>query len=99
MVGLHVLILAMNYALSRMIRLDPASTSAFTIHTSQKTLTVSYIVWAGHFAALYPMALVPAIAYHITQSIMDTLVAHRFREKMTAAHRPEAPDGSSADPA
>ena len=26
------------------------------------------------------MALIPAIAYHITQSIMDTLVAHRFRE-------------------
>ena len=82
MIVLHVLILAMNFAMSRMIRLDRASTSAFTIHTSQKTLTVSYIVWAGHFATLYPMALIPAIAYHITQSIMDTLVAHRFRERM-----------------
>ena len=80
MAGLHVLIMVMNYGLSRLIRLDRPSTSAFTIHTSQKTLTVSYIVWNGHFAALYPMALIPAIAYHITQSIMDTLVAHRFRE-------------------
>jgi len=82
MIVLHVLILVLNFAISRFIRLDRASTSAFTIHTSQKTLTVSYIVWSGHFAALFPMALIPAIAYHITQSIMDTLVAHRFRERM-----------------
>ena len=94
MVVLHVLILVLNYALSRMIRLDRASTSAFTIHTSQKTLTVSYIVWAGHFAAPYPMALIPAIAYHITQSILDTLVAHRFRERMLS-DAPPAASGSA----
>lgn len=85
MLGLHILILAMNYGISALVGLDQASTSAFTIHTSQKTLTVSYIVWAGHFAALYPMALIPAIAYHIIQSIMDTLVAHRFRERAMRA--------------
>jgi sodium/bile acid cotransporter 7 len=84
MIVLHVLFLALNFGLARMIRLDRASTSAFTIHTSQKTLTVSYIVWAGHFAALYPMALIPAIAYHITQSVVDTLVAHHFRNRMRA---------------
>ena len=81
MIVLHMLILALNYGLARMIRLDLASTSAFTIHASQKTLTVSYIVWSGHFAALYPMALIPAIAYHITQSVVDTLVAHHFRDR------------------
>ena len=96
MIVLHVLILAMNFAMSRMIRLDRASTSAFTIHTSQKTLTVSYIVWAGHFATLYPMALIPAIAYHITQSIMDTLVAHRFRERMERDHTSAPTTGAPA---
>jgi len=96
MIVLHVLILAMNFAMSRMIRLDRASTSAFTIHTSQKTLTVSYIVWAGHFATLYPMALIPAIAYHITQSIMDTLVAHRFRERMERDHASVTAAGAPA---
>jgi sodium/bile acid cotransporter 7 len=85
MILLHGLILVVNYAISRMIRLDRASTSAFTIHTSQKTLTVSYIVWSGHFASIYPMALIPGIAYHLTQSIFDTLVAHRFRERMMSA--------------
>lgn len=99
MIVLHVLILAINFGLSRMIRLDRASTSAFTIHTSQKTLTVSYIVWAGHFAALYPMALIPAIAYHITQSIMDTLVAHRFRERMERERASAAATGAPANTA
>ncbi|MBC2736120.1 MAG: bile acid:sodium symporter [Desulfobacteraceae bacterium] len=96
MIVLHVLILVLNFAISRFIRLDRASTSAFTIHTSQKTLTVSYIVWAGHFATLYPMALIPAIAYHITQSIMDTLVAHRFRERMEREHASVTAAGAPA---
>jgi len=99
MVGLHILILTINYTLSRLIRLDTASTSAFTIHTSQKTLTVSYIVWAGHFAARYPMALIPAIAYHITQSILDTIVAHRFKDRMMNRTSTAAGPGIKAETA
>ena len=79
MIGLHIMILLINYGISRLIRLDLPSTAAFTIHTSQKTLTVSYLVWAGYFAESYPMALIPPIAYHLTQMIMDTIVAQRFR--------------------
>lgn len=78
MIGLHVFMLVFNQYLARIIGLDLPSIAAFTIHTSQKTLTVSYLVWAGYFAAAYPMALIPAIVYHLTQMIMDTLVAHRF---------------------
>ena len=85
MVGLHVLILGSNYSVARVLRLDLPSTAAFTIHTSQKTLTITYLVWAGYFATDYPMALIPPIAYHLTQMIMDTLVAHRFRRKAEAA--------------
>ena len=79
MVLLHSLILAMNFGISRAIGLDRPSTTAFTIHSSQKTLTVSYLVWAGYFAAVYPLALIPGIVYHLTQMIMDTIVAERFR--------------------
>jgi sodium/bile acid cotransporter 7 len=85
MVGLHTLILGMNYGLSRFLKLDRPSLAAFTIHTSQKTLTISYLVWAGYFATDYPMALIPPIAYHLTQMIMDTIIAHRFRRKAEAA--------------
>jgi len=77
---LHSLILAMNFGISKIIRLDPPSTTAFTIHTSQKTLAVSYLVWSGYFASQYPLALIPGIVYHLTQMIMDTFVAERFRK-------------------
>lgn len=81
MIGLHTLILGLNFGISRLIRLDLPSTAAFTIHTSQKTLTISYIVWAEHFYHSHPMALIPPIVYHVTQSVMDTWIAHRFRRK------------------
>jgi sodium/bile acid cotransporter 7 len=77
---LHSLILAMNFGISKIIGLDRPSTTAFTIHTSQKTLAVSYLVWSGYFSSQYPLALIPGIVYHLTQMIMDTLVAERFRK-------------------
>lgn len=77
---LHALILAMNLGISKIIGLDRPSTTAFTIHTSQKTLAVSYLVWSGYFASEYPLALIPGIVYHLTQMIMDTFVAERFRK-------------------
>ena len=90
MVLLHSLVLAMNYGISRVLGLDRPSTTAFTIHTSQKTLTVSYVVWAGYFATQYPMALIPAIGYHLTQTIMDSILAERFRLAAERAARPPA---------
>jgi sodium/bile acid cotransporter 7 len=81
MIALHLFFLAANKLLAGLIRLDEPSTAAFTIHTSQKTLTISYLIWAGHFAAAYPMALIPAIAYHLTQMILGTLAARWFRAK------------------
>ena len=81
MIGLHVFIIIVNKTIAGLIRLDLPSTAAFTIHTSQKTLTISYLIWAGYFAVEYPMALIPGIAYHLTQMIMDTFVARWFRTK------------------
>jgi sodium/bile acid cotransporter 7 len=87
MIALHVLMLGCNYMISRGLHLDHASTAAFTIHTSQKTLTMTYVVWSGYFMTMAPMGLIPAIAYHLTQMIMDTLVAHRFRNAALRATR------------
>ena len=42
------------------------------------------------------MALIPAIAYHITQSILDTLVAHRFRERALRDTSPAAAGSAKA---
>jgi sodium/bile acid cotransporter 7 len=82
MMGLHFFVILANKTTASMIGLDLPSTAAFTIHTSQKTLTISYLVWAGYFATAYPMALIPGIVYHLTQMIMGTFVAQWFRNKM-----------------
>jgi solute carrier family 10 (sodium/bile acid cotransporter), member 7 len=79
--ALHALILAINYGIARLIRLDWPSTVAFTLHTSQKTLTVSYVVWAGFFAAHFPLAMIPGIMYHLTQMVMDTVVAEQMKNR------------------
>lgn len=85
MIVLHNAFLFFNYRLAKFIKLDRPSISAFTIHTSQKTLTVSYLVWAGYLAESYPMALIPCIAYHLTQSICDTILAEKLRQKAESA--------------
>lgn len=81
-VCLHFLMLLMNYMIAGLIKLDRASTIAFTIHTSQKTLTVSYIVWAGYFSAEYPMAFIPAIICQLTQMTVGTFVAEFFKKTL-----------------
>jgi sodium/bile acid cotransporter 7 len=81
MTMLHTMILVFNFGVSRLIRLDQPSISAFTIHTSQKTLTVSYLVWSGYFSTAFPLAMLPGIVYHLTQMIMDTFVARLFRRQ------------------
>jgi len=80
MIVLHNSFLLFNYRLAKLIKLDRPSVAAFTIHTSQKTLTVSYLVWAGYLADTFPMALIPCIAYHLTQSICDTILAEKLRQ-------------------
>ncbi len=84
MICLHGFMLVFNYLFARLIRLDRASTIAFAIHTSQKTLAVSYIVWAGYFAADYPAAFIPAIICQLTQMTVGTFVADFFKNH----HRP-----------
>jgi sodium/bile acid cotransporter 7 len=85
MLILHLLILGMNLGIAETIGLDMPATAAFTIHVSQKTLTISYVVWSGFFALAFPMALIPSIAYHIVQMVADTFVAQWFRQKMRRA--------------
>ncbi len=79
-VCLHFLMLFINHLIAGLIKLDRASTIAFTIHTSQKTLTVSYIVWANYFSADYPMAFIPAIICQLTQMTVGTFVAEYFKK-------------------
>jgi len=81
MLVLHGMMLAVNYGIARLLRLNHASTAAVTIHASQKTLSVTYLVWAGYFASNYPMGFIPAIICQLTQMTTDSFVANTFRKK------------------
>lgn len=81
MVFMHFFMLFLNYGIANLLKLDRPSVSAFTIHTSQKTLTVTYIVWAGYFANDYPMAFIPAIICQLIQMTVGTFVAEFFRKR------------------
>jgi len=57
--------------------LDRPSVSAFPIHVSQKTLGLSFIVWDGYFRS-FALGLIPAIAHHLVQSVVDILLARHW---------------------
>lgn len=78
---LHFFMLCLNYGIARLMKLDRPSTIAFTIHTSQKTLAVTYIVWAGHFAQDYPLSFIPAIICQLVQMSVGTSVANYFKSR------------------
>ncbi len=90
-IGLRLMFLLMNYGIAKGLKLDDGSMAAFTIHASQKTLTVSYVVWAGYFSDRYPLAMLPGILYHLTQMIADTFVARAFRRRAEAKTRAAGP--------
>jgi predicted Na+-dependent transporter len=77
MITLHILILFLNFAISKAIRLDRPATTAFTIQTSQKALVVAYLIWLDFFSIDFPMALIPPAAYHLIQIVMDAFIARR----------------------
>lgn len=84
-VGFHLAVLAFHGLLSRALRLDRPSRAAFTIHASQKTLVVSSLVWEGYFVAAFPLGMLPGIAYHLTQMVMDTAMARALRRRADRA--------------
>ena len=88
-VVLHGVILLLNLLLAKTMRLNRPSVAAFTIHVSQKTLTISSVVWADYLADDYPLALIPVAAYHLTQMIADTFVAHKFSEQAGKGRIPQ----------
>lgn len=79
---LHFSMVFLNYFIARGIQLDRDSLVAFTIHTPQKTLAVSYLVWAGYYAADFPGAFVPAIVCHLVQMVSGTFIAQYFRKNI-----------------
>ena len=76
----HIMLLV-NVIIARLLRFAEPDTIAFTIHASQKTLGVSFIVWSGYFAAAYPAAFIPAIICHLTQMLAAPFLVEFYNKR------------------
>lgn len=73
----HGMLLALGLTLSRLLGFDRADAIAVAFSGSQKTLMVgAYIA-----LAVGPLAILPMVAYHAAQLIVDTLVADWWRAR------------------
>lgn len=80
-VGVHCLLLAIGWWLSRLAGYPYAEKLAVSIAGSQKTLPVGLEV-ASKFGGL---AVLPMVVYHVSQLLIDTVLIERLRSQHLAA--------------
>ena len=73
--GVHLTLLVVGWGLCHLLAIERDDTIAVAFAGSQKTLMVgAYLA-----AAIGPLAIVPMVAYHAAQLVVDTLVADWLR--------------------
>lgn len=83
-IGVHATALAVGYGSAKWLGMPPADQIAVGISGSQKTLMVG--LWlANTYYPMQPMAILPLIAYHVSQLFMDTWVADWHLRRQMAA--------------
>ena len=75
---LHASLLLINALVARIASRRAEERAAFVLCSSQKTLPAAILVWKSHFASLAAGPLV-AVAYHMLQLVVDSLLAPGFR--------------------
>jgi sodium/bile acid cotransporter 7 len=79
--GIYHVMLLLNIIIARLLKFTEPDKIAFTIHASQKTLGVSFIVWSGYFAAEYPAGFIPAIICHLTQMVAAPFLVEFYNKR------------------
>jgi sodium/bile acid cotransporter 7 len=80
-VFVHVALLLLGFVFSRALRFSRDDAIGVAISGSQKTLMVgAYLAMA-----IGPLAILPMVAYHATQLVIDTLVADWLRQRKEVA--------------
>ena len=75
--AVHIVLLGTGFGLSRLLRISRPDAIAVAFSGSQKTLMV------GAYLALAvgPLAILPMVAYHASQLVIDTLAADWLRQR------------------
>jgi sodium/bile acid cotransporter 7 len=74
--GVHVFLLGLGFGLSRVLRIPRPEAIAVAFSGSQKTLMVGVYL----SLAVGPLAIIPMVAYHASQLLIDTLIADWLRQ-------------------
>lgn len=75
--GMHLVLLLSNAIVARLLSRRTEERVAFTLCSSQKTLPAAMLLWKGHFPGL-PLGPIVAVAYHMLQLVVDSLLAASF---------------------
>jgi solute carrier family 10 (sodium/bile acid cotransporter), member 7 len=79
--AVHSVLVVAGFALSRVLSIGQADAIAVAFAGSQKTLMVGAFL----AAAVAPLAILPMVAYHAAQLVIDTLIADWLRPRAAAA--------------
>jgi len=78
-VSFHLLLLVVNALIARVVSRNPGQRTAFVLCSSQKTLPAAILIWQSYFPTL-PLGPVIAVTYHLTQLIVDSVLAPGFQK-------------------
>jgi sodium/bile acid cotransporter 7 len=79
--GVHLTALGLALAGARTVGLGRGEGIAVAFGGSQKTLPVSLFLYAAHYQADYPLAVLPPVLYHVGQLVADTFIADGLRRR------------------
>jgi len=84
---LHAFLLAWNYCVSVLLRMDSGTGTALVFCGSQKTLPNGIYLWQ-HFFSENPIGALPLALYHLIQLIADTLLVPFLERRNQAEIKP-----------
>lgn len=79
--AVHYILFVTIWLICSAVRTRRESKIAASFVCSQKTIPVAIIVWQQVLATHYPMAIIPAVVFHLSQVYGDGLLAHWFARK------------------
>ncbi|MCP4606624.1 MAG: bile acid:sodium symporter [Proteobacteria bacterium] len=76
---LHIFLLFVNSVVARITMRSAGQRTAFVLCSSQKTLPAAMLIWKSYFPTL-PLGPIIAVTYHLTQLVVDSILAPGFRK-------------------
>lgn len=77
--AVHLLTMAVGLGASRMLGISYPQQIAVAFSGSQKTLLIGLDIAVEYIGQFGGLALIPMVTYHVTQLLVDTVIADRFK--------------------